>query len=133
MIAVSREAAWAILEHDALGVGENHEEPDARVFTRNLIQQGFVEALFLECHNTDQRNLNKALARPVESGDYELIICGIVERSMWWDNLVNLGSVAACAGRNRVPVYLLDTGMSNATKWSNLVRGMRKRHGSSME
>ncbi len=109
------ERAVITLQTHALGVGENHLFPEARDFTRVLIRQGHVKALFLEYPWSAQDYLNGALSRPSDSGDYELMVCGVFSRLLM-ENRTHLGCVAACAGRCGVPVYLIDKHRTGASR-----------------
>jgi len=117
-------SAVRYLKGGALGVAEDHADRRPRNFTRELIQQGLVRRLFLECDSSDQPAINKAVKRPKDSPDYEAAIAKIVDESgpKPYDNKVTLGEVAIFALKNLVPVHFIDLEIKSKTHPGNVAK-----------
>ena len=106
----------------AVGVGEDHEERQARDVTIRLINNGFVRRLFLECNSNLQTTLNDAVSAPKSSPGYTTTIANLVTNAgPRYVNPVPLGDVATTALDNLVPVHFIDLDTPHKTYWKKVI------------
>jgi hypothetical protein len=88
----------------AVGVAEDHRVPDGRALAIELIAKGLVQVLFLECKRSYQRFLDNAVQR----GDLNAVRWIVNAAGVQYENLIDVGDVAAAAVRSGVQVHLID-------------------------
>jgi hypothetical protein len=98
--------AMVKLRTQAVGVGEVHTKHEARLFTKYLIQQGLVRALFLEGKSDDQEFFDENVQNPNQT-QMEATL-GRLGPDCQHKNSTLLVTVASYAIRSAIPVFLID-------------------------
>ena len=117
---ITENEAVSRLQTGALGVGEEHlSAAAAREFTKSLIEQGHVRALFLECNSDAQAAFDNEVKG--NSSNPASNIKQIVDNAgpQWFGAGLSLGDVALVAVGKGIPVHFIDLNIPRKTKKPN--------------